>query len=53
MTYLARYLFLQLICHDPIFDHAMCYNLEPSLTIIMDDGDEYFEENNVYVQKSS
>ncbi len=22
---------------------AMCYNLKPSLTIIMDDGDQYFK----------
>ncbi len=28
-----------------------CHNLGPSLTIIMDDGDQYFEKN--YVQKSS
>jgi hypothetical protein len=24
---------------------AMCHNFEPSLTIIMDDGDQYFEKN--------
>ncbi len=29
---------------------AMCDNLEPSLTIIMDDGDQYFKKK---IQKSS
>ncbi len=27
-----------------IFDCATCHNLEPSLTIIMDNGDQYFEK---------
>ncbi len=31
---------------------AMCHNFRPSLTIIMDDGDQYFEKKN-YVQKFS
>jgi len=35
-----------------IFYYAMCHNLGPSLTIIMDDGDQYFEKKN-YIQKSS
>jgi len=35
-----------------IFYCAMCDNLEPSLTIIMDDGNQYFEKK-FYVQKSS
>jgi hypothetical protein len=26
-----------------IFYYATCHNLESSLTIIMDDGDQYFE----------
>ncbi len=30
---------------------ATCHNLKPSLTIIMDDGDQYLK--NIYVQKSS
>jgi hypothetical protein len=25
---------------------VMCYNLEPSLTIIIDDGDQYSKNNN-------
>jgi hypothetical protein len=33
------------------FYYATCHNLEPSLIIIMDDGDKYFKKN--YVQKSS
>ncbi len=28
------------------FYHAMCDNLGPSLTIIMDNGDQYFQKNN-------
>ncbi len=35
------------------FYYAMCHNLAPSLTIIMDNGDQYFEKNNFYVQKIS
>ncbi len=31
---------------------ATCHNLELSLTIIMDDGNQYFEKKN-YCQKSS
>jgi len=31
-----------------IFDYAMCHNLGPSLTIIMDDGDQYFEKKKLY-----
>ncbi len=34
------------------FYYAMCHNLKPSLTIIMDDGNQYFEKKN-YVRKSS
>jgi hypothetical protein len=30
---------------------AMCHNFEPSLIVIMDDGDQYFEKQ--IVQKSS
>ncbi len=30
---------------------AMCHNFEPSLTIIMDDGNQYFKKNQV--KKSS
>jgi len=26
------------------FYYAMCHNFEPSLIIIMDDGDQYFEK---------
>jgi hypothetical protein len=33
---------IQLICHVAIFNYAMCHNFEPSLIIIMDDGDQYF-----------
>jgi hypothetical protein len=25
--------------------YAMCHNFEPSLTIIMDDGNQYFKKN--------
>jgi hypothetical protein len=31
---------------------ATCHNLEPLITIIMDDGDQYFEKE-IYVQRSS
>jgi hypothetical protein len=27
-----------------IFEYATCHNLKPSLTIIMDNGDQYFEK---------
>ncbi len=27
-----------------IFYYAMCHNIKPSLTIIMNDGDQYFEK---------
>jgi hypothetical protein len=32
--------------------YATCHNLGPSLTIIIDDGNQYFENNNNYVKKS-
>ncbi len=32
---------------------ATCHNFKSSLTIIMDDADQYFKNNNFYVQKSS
>jgi hypothetical protein len=28
-----------------------CHNFEPSLTIIMDDGDQYFEKKIVFMSK--
>ncbi len=31
------------------FYYAMCHNLKPSLTIIMDDGNQYFKKQ-IYVQ---
>jgi hypothetical protein len=34
---------IQSICLVAIFDCAMCHNFELSLTIIMDNGDQYFE----------
>jgi hypothetical protein len=37
-----------------IFYCVTCHNLEPSLIIIMNDGDQYFEKNiHFYVQKFS
>ncbi len=33
------------------FYHATCHNLESSLIIIMDNGDQYYQKKNV--QKSS
>ncbi len=32
---------------------ATCHNLGPSLTIIMDDANQYFKDDNFYVQKST
>jgi hypothetical protein len=37
------------MCHVVIFYYATYHNFGPSLTIIMDDGDQYFEKKN-YVQ---
>jgi hypothetical protein len=31
------------------FDCAMCHNLEPSLIIIMDDVDQYFEKQFIQI----
>jgi len=50
MTYLAmKIIFLlkinKLMPCGKFFYCAMCHNLRPSLTIIMDDGDQYFEKN--------
>jgi hypothetical protein len=28
-----------------MFYYATCHNFEPSLIIVMDDGDQYFEKN--------
>jgi hypothetical protein len=46
---LPSYYIYSKICHVVIFYYAMCHNLEPSLTIIMDDGDQYFE---IFVPKN-
>ncbi len=35
-----------------MFYCAMCHNLDPSLTIIMNDGDQYFEKK-IICQKIS
>jgi hypothetical protein len=40
---------MQLICHVAIFDYVTCHNLESSLTIIMDDGDQYFKYIYIYI----
>jgi len=31
---------------------AMCHNFGPSLTIIMNDGDQYFEKKIIFMSKS-
>ncbi len=34
-----------------IFYYATCHNFEPSLIIIMDDGDQYFEKKIIVMSK--
>jgi hypothetical protein len=43
-----NFLLLKNIINMPcdIFYYAMCHNFGPSLIVIMDDGDQYFEKNN-------
>ncbi len=31
------------------FNYATCHNIEPSLIIIMDDGNQYFEKKIIFV----
>jgi len=42
-TYYILFYFSK-ICYVAIFYCVMCHNLEPSLTIIMDNGDQYFKK---------
>jgi len=58
MTYLATkiYIFFQNIINMPCgnFDYATCHKFEPSLTITIDDGGQYFTRKiNFKIQKSS
>jgi hypothetical protein len=39
------------ITGDKLFYCAMCNNLRPSLTIIMNDGDQYFEKTSFLCPK--
>ncbi len=34
-----------------IFYYATCHNFGPSLVIIMDDGDEYFKKEIIFMSK--
>ncbi len=35
-----------------MFNCATCHNFKPSLTIIMDDGDQYFEKKIIFKFKN-
>ncbi len=43
---------MKLICNVVIFWCAMCHNLKPSLAIIMDNGDQYFEKIIIFLSKN-
>ncbi len=34
------------------FNHATCHNFEPSLIIIMNDGDQYFDKKMIFMSKN-
>ncbi len=34
------------------FYYATCHNVEPSLIIIMDNGDQYFEKKIIFMSKN-
>jgi hypothetical protein len=50
--YLFIYFKMKLICNVVIFWCAMCHNLKPSLAIIMDNGDQYFEKIIIFLSKN-
>ncbi len=43
---------IQLIRLVVIFDYATCHNVIPSLTIIMDDGNQYFKKKINFMSKN-
>ncbi len=57
MTYLTirKYIYIffqkQLICHVAIFNFTICHNLRSSLTIILDDKNQYFEKKIIFISK--
>jgi hypothetical protein len=51
--YLHLFIYFQNIINMPCdnFYFAMCYNLRPSLTIIMNNGNQYFKNKIIFMSK--